>query len=80
MCMIKCVIFSLIKGKDERPKYNVLMTMDFYKTYNVKDEDEIAQAQAIVGIFVANVLGYVSSNERGNNTYKALNTDWALFS
>lgn len=77
---MKSVIFSLIKGKDERPKYNVLMTMDFYKTYNVQDANGIAQAQSIVGIFVSKVLGDDSTNENDNNTYKALRSDWVHFS
>lgn len=74
------IIFSLIKGKDERPKYNVLMTMDFYKTYNVQDANGVARAQAIVGIFVSNVLGDNSTNESDNNTYKALRSNWVHFS
>lgn len=56
------------------------MTMDFYKTYNVQDAKGIAQARAVVGVFVSNVLGDDSSNEGGNNTYKALKSDWVHFS
>lgn len=56
------------------------MTMDFYKTYNVQDANGVARAQAIVGIFVSNVLGDNSTNESDNNTYKALRSNWVHFS
>uniref|UniRef100_A0A0R3RWK1 mitogen-activated protein kinase kinase n=1 Tax=Elaeophora elaphi TaxID=1147741 RepID=A0A0R3RWK1_9BILA len=78
-CLVTFINHCLIKGKDERPKYNVLMTMDFYKTYNVQDANGIAQAQAIVGIFVSNVLGDGSTNG-SNNACKALRSDWIHFS
>ncbi|CAG9536534.1 unnamed protein product [Cercopithifilaria johnstoni] len=81
-CLVTFINHCLIKGKDERPKYNVLMTMDFYKTYNVQDANELAQAQAFVGIFVSNVLGdgNGSTKESDNNTYKAHRSDWIHFS
>ncbi|KAK6111535.1 MAP kinase kinase mkk-4 [Brugia pahangi] len=79
-CLVTFINHCLIKGKDERPKYNVLMTMDFYKTYNAQDANGAAQAQAIVGIFVSKVLGDSNTSENVNNTYKALRSDWVHFS
>ncbi|VDO20861.1 Serine/threonine-protein kinase F42G10.2, putative [Brugia malayi] len=79
-CLVTFINHCLIKGRDERPKYNVLMTMDFYKTYNAQDANGAAQAQTIVGIFVSKVLGDSNTSENVNNTYKALRSDWVHFS
>ncbi|VDN05860.1 unnamed protein product [Thelazia callipaeda] len=56
-CLVTFVNHCLIKGKEERPKYKVLMTMDFYKTYSVQDPSSIAHALEVVGLYVSSILG-----------------------
>uniref|UniRef100_A0A915C9C8 mitogen-activated protein kinase kinase n=2 Tax=Parascaris univalens TaxID=6257 RepID=A0A915C9C8_PARUN len=53
--LVTFVNHCLIKGKEERPKYKDLMSMEFYKTYNVVGE-EVARARSVVGDFVSSAL------------------------
>ncbi|VDK51797.1 unnamed protein product [Anisakis simplex] len=46
----------LIKGREERPKYRDLMAMEFYKTYNLKNDSEVLSARDMIGEFVREAL------------------------
>ncbi|VDN58701.1 unnamed protein product [Dracunculus medinensis] len=62
--LVTFVNHCLIKGKEERPKYRDLKSMEFFKNYFATNEEESVCAKMVIGMFVQEALNSDCSSSR----------------